>query len=551
MRAISIRDMRINYAMAMLCAMVAGALLYSAAAGCARDAGLLGGSGAGGGGEWAPEFAVAKWHNDHAAAISVNVDGVPMSISPVEEYALRMGVPLNYEMVSQRYVDAPPAWVEHDLTGLIPDVVPGALMRRHTGAEVEYALGLAERGFGFFGHGHWHVDHDALTYEQAYESFRACYEIMERLGLEPVAYAYPRSAGHRETTQRALADAGFLAGRLANTALGRSPYIDADGEGAPANWFYLPAITMESYDVAECEACVNDTEEFLPILDEAIDNRAWIIPVYHNVAKIAGWGPYRWEHFQGDLRAIAARDFWVARMGDVALYIRERERATVVATAERRNGLTAKIEVTLSDGLDNERFDQPLTVMFAPPPDWEGLPVRITQGGGYVGWALPREGDAEGGTMLASLLPNERAYELRAWYPPQSVVPRDMPNPLLTAYVRARAGWFGEPVARGDFDVYLDDTPGERALIYVREPCAAADTEGEFFLHITPVDGGDLPADARERGYAEAGFGFGERGALADLRCVARVELPGYGIAWVGTGQGGVWEVGFGVDGGR
>lgn len=40
-----------------------------------------------------------------------------------------------------------------------------------------------------------------------------------------------------------------------------------------------------------------------------------------------------------------------------------------------------------------------------------------------------------------------------------------------------------------------------------------------------------LPASARGRGYAEAGFAFGERGTLVDLRCVARVELPGDGAA--------------------
>ena len=132
-------------AWALLCAVAA------LAAGCARDAGVGGVNSAA---EWSPEFVVAKWHNDHAAAISVNVDGVPMSISPVEEFALRAGVPLNYEMVSQRYADEPPEWVEHDLTGLVPDVVPGALMRRHTGAEVEYALELAaSAGSGFLGMG--------------------------------------------------------------------------------------------------------------------------------------------------------------------------------------------------------------------------------------------------------------------------------------------------------------------------------------------------------------------------------------------------------------
>ena len=198
--------------------------------------------------------------------------------------------------------------------------------------------------------------------------------------------------------------------------------------------------------------------------------------------------------------------------------------------------------------MDNERFDQPLTVGFAPPPDWAGLPVRITQDGGYVGWALPGDdGDADG-VMLASLLPNERAYELRAWYPPQNIVARDSPNPLLTAYVRARAGWFGEPVARSDFDVYVDDTPGDRVLVYVREPCAEADVAGEFFLRITPEDAGDLPASARGRGYVEGGvwvWGGGDAGGFA-VRGEGGVAGGRGGVG----GDGGGWEVGGGVWGG-
>ena len=40
----------------------------------------------------------------------------------------------------------------------------------------------------------------------------------------------------------------------------------------------------------------------------------------------------------------------------------------------------------------------------------------------------------------------------------------------------------GEPVIRSTFDLYLT----ENRLTYVKAPCARADTEARFFLHIIP-----------------------------------------------------------------
>ena len=73
---------------------------------------------------------------------------------------------------------------------------------------------LVPQGFSYFGHGHNHIDHDELSYEEALESFQANYDTMKDWGMKPVAYGYPRSAGHEEETQLALENAGFLSGRL-------------------------------------------------------------------------------------------------------------------------------------------------------------------------------------------------------------------------------------------------------------------------------------------------------------------------------------------------
>ena len=105
----------------------------------------------------------------------------------------------------------------------------------------------------------------------------------------------------------------------------------------------------------------------------------------------------------------------------------------------------------------------------------------------------------------------------------------------------------GEPAVRSDFDVYLS----ENELIYVKEPCARADREARFFLALYPVDGNDLPGARKQHGFDNLDFNLGWPGTMLDGRCMARVPLPEYAIARIGTGQfvtveGGynnLWEV--------
>ena len=130
--------------------------------------------------------------------------------------------------------------------------------------------------------------------------------------------------------------------------------------------------------------------------------------------------------------------------------------------------------------------------------------------------------------------------------------------PALTA-AEARAEYAalvsGEPLIRSDFDLYLS----ENRLVYVREPCARADTEATFFLHLYPVEVDDLPAPRPQSGFDNRDFSFfdwrGEiRGGIFDGKCMVAVALPEYPIDRVRTGQyvpvdgGGynnLWEVEF------
>ena len=495
-----------------------------------------------------PKLTIAKWFDDHAAAISITYDKAAIGSNRIDDLALDMGLVLDRELVSQRYLERMPDWVEHDLTELIPDTVPGDLYPPLTDEQIAYGLSLTDRGFGFFGHGHWHVDHDALSYAQAYQSFRLNFEVMESLGLKPVAYAYPRGAGEEAETQQALADAGFLAGRRSFIDADESPYIVPDYEAAPDNWFFLPALTMESIDFRQCEWCVNSTPELAAHLRQALRSNAWIIPVYHAIGAPGNWRFYDWEEFQGDLLAIASRDFWVAPMDDVVLYLRERANAEVTMQVSERAGVTHRIEVLLADGLDNDRFDQPLTLLFRRPTDWFDLPVEITQHGRVVA-RIPAFTE----TAKLSLLPNEEPYLLQPAYSTPGTPVTSLPEPdvlLRSSAAEGSAGVHG--VARhllnagisqqSEFTVYVDAAAGR--LIYTRTGCRAADAAARFFLHVFPVSGGDLPAGRR---FHNLDFDFGDQGLRDRGYCVAVRALPDFPIARIVTGQytphGRLWTV--------
>ena len=109
------------------------------------------------------------------------------------------------------------------------------------------------------------------------------------------------------------------------------------------------------------------------------------------------------------------------------------------------------------------------------------------------------------------------------------------------------------PVIRSAWDVYLI----ENSLIYVKEPCASADTEAKFFLALYPVDANDLPDRRKQHGFDNLDFDFRDRRLLfiGGEICAAIRELPDYAGAAVSTGQyvhveGGynnLWKAGFDV----
>lgn len=335
---------------------------------------------------FSPDPVIAKWYNNCPAAISLTYDdGRPKSKAnqAVNQLVLENGLTMDYELVTKDYT------LKLKLRNyLLETMIPS--------------------GLGYFGHGHKHVNHDQLTYEEALKSFKECYAAMRELGLKPVAYAYPGGAGKEAKTQKALAEAGFLSGRLHFSGKMNAPYIVPGSQTEPDNWFGLPTLVMQDYTFKHCKRCVSNNEQLIPYLDETIRQKAWIILTYHAVGNKKNYGFFNFDEFKKNILTVKERNFWNASMNAVTLYIRERLHAEVKIIAVSKGRKVEEMRITVSDHLPNDIYDQPLTIMFHIPTEWINEPIALMEKGQTMKTYVYPSIDA-----MISLQPDEIVRQLK------------------------------------------------------------------------------------------------------------------------------------------
>ena len=197
-------------------------------------------------------------------------------------------------------------------------------------------------------------------------------------------------------------------------------------------------------------------------------------------------------------------------------------------TAGRSRLLYAKEDCSQSD------FATRVTLHIAPADLADLPPNRRGHTFENRNFHLDYYGGRPGGECIAAVpLPDYPIAEIRTgqgnrWQ--VNLYPPDDRAPLRAAYAALSAS---QPAARAAFNLYLRDNQ----LIYLREICAAADTAAGFFLHITPADVSDLPAERQSAGFANQDFVFDRWGGLFDGKCLATVPLPDYPVKAIRTGQ--------------
>ena len=111
-------------------------------------------------------------------------------------------------------------------------------------------------------------------------------------------------------------------------------------------------------------------------------------------------------------------------------------------------------------------------------------------------------------------------------------------------YVQQLIAQADEQVVRAGWGVHRTG----RKLIYFKEPCAPADVQAKFVLHVVPTAPVNLSADRKRYGSENLGFYFTERGEWLDDQCIAIIRLPAYAIdrihvgQWISAENRTVWE---------
>ena len=277
-----------------------------------------------------------KWFNGHKAAVTITYDigyGLHESTYEVVKMVLDSSLCMDFEFVTAVYMD--------------PKYKPIISSLKNS---------LISAGIHVFGHGHQHIKHDLLSFDDAYKSFKLCYDYMYEWGLRPISYAYPNASGRKMTTQMAVAAAGFISARGATAKSNWEQfYICPDSVISPTNWFFLPSIVVG----AGSDENVNSNEEMIHYLKEDLNRSAWVTILYHSIGIEGGWAYYPMEEFKKDIKYLAGNDFWIGNMDCVSQYIYERNNLRIeYCDTENKNEICLKI----SDGLDNSKFYQLITI---------------------------------------------------------------------------------------------------------------------------------------------------------------------------------------------
>ena len=100
-------------------------------------------------------------------------------------------------------------------------------------------------------------------------------------------------------------------------------------------------------------------------------------------------------------------------------------------------------------------------------------------------------------------------------------------------YVNQLIQQASERVAHAGWSVYRTG----RKLTYRKEPCAPADVQAKFVLHVVPADPANLPAHRQQYNSENLDFLFKWRGERIDDQCIAIIPLPAYAIDRIHIGQ--------------
>ena len=246
--------------------------------------------------------------------------------------------------------------------------------------------GLADEGHEIASHSNTHGQN--MSGEEASSKKAISDKIKQKYGI--ITVAYPNCNVPNESAVKQ----NYIVGRICNGSW--KGMNDEMGKDGPSNWAQVPA-TMTG-----AEGQLKSTNDFTGRMQKVIQSNGWAAFLTHGFQGKnngnATYSPTDINAIDGALKWAQQndKDIWVAPMGHVAMYLKERKASKVEASSSGGN-ITVKLTHNIKDNVSD--YDYPLSIRVK----YDGSKAEVKQGdakleskidGGYVYFdAVPNAGD--------------------------------------------------------------------------------------------------------------------------------------------------------------
>ena len=123
-------------------------------------------------------------------------------------------------------------------------------------------------------------------------------------------------------------------------------------------------------------------------ITSALSSNGWLIYLFHGIDNDGGFSAIPSADLRQNLEYVKTMDakIWVSTFLDVSLYIRERDAVNIKELSLSKRQLT----LSVTDSLDNEIYNYPLSMRYALPEGWKNM--EVLQNGKTVDSEIVREG---------------------------------------------------------------------------------------------------------------------------------------------------------------
>lgn len=206
-------------------------------------------------------------------------------------------------------------------------------------------------------------------------------KVQQKYGVVTLAYPNCNTPGDAQVLQ------SYVVGRICNGSWKGGP--DIMGKDGPNNWAAASALMTGN----------QGTSDFKGNMDKAVNQGGWVAFLTHGFTTgsngFANYSPTDANAMEGSLQYAQQKDkdIWVAPMGHVAMYIKERKASKAQASTSGST-ITVKLTHNIKDNISN--YDYPLSLRVK----YSGSTANVTQAGAKL------ESKIDGGYVYFDAVPN-------------------------------------------------------------------------------------------------------------------------------------------------